>query len=97
MDIQFGMMHPREKAYYKGKIVDLRTQYEEQRGRFFKLDDESMKHELQMGDKEYDKLKGTMQSNSSKLIKQSDQLDRTLGLGMEAHQNLQVAHSELTR
>ena len=69
--------------------------YEERRVKFFKLEDSELKKS--MGDKQYEDLKTRMQNNSLKLLNQSDQLDRTKALGVEAHQNLQSASKELHR
>ena len=48
LEIQFGLLGNREKAHYKVKAGKLRSRYEELRVRFFKLEDEQLRH--QMGD-----------------------------------------------
>ena len=43
LEIQFGILSGREKDYYKHRMGKLRQEYEAQRVRFFKLEDENLR------------------------------------------------------
>ena len=75
--------------------MKLRQNYEAQRVRFFKLEDEQLKNS--MGVHNHGELKGKMTNNSQQLLNQKSQLEKTKNLGIEACENLKGAGVELRK